>query len=100
MTTTSFNQYVFLSVLNEEIKAKINNKEFAEHYDIQDFIREEIETACIYYSDCFDIIKALNFTDFTGLDYEITNITQAAYCALSEFLDENLDWSELEITNC
>jgi hypothetical protein len=91
---------MFLENLTAEIKNKISNQEFNKTYEIQDFINEEIDTACIYYSDCFEIIQALNFTDFTGSDFEITNVTQAAYCALSEFLGENLDLSELEITNC
>jgi hypothetical protein len=94
----SFDQYEFVSTLEKEIKDKIQKGEFGEYYDIQEFINEEIETACIYYSDCFDIIKALNFTDFNNSSFEITNVAEAAACALSEFLLERLDWQEFDKT--
>jgi hypothetical protein len=51
----------------------------------------DIDNACIYYADCFDIIKELHFTDFTDSDFTITNVSQAAYAALYEFATDNLD---------
>ena len=92
----SFNKYTALQDLTEEIKNKIEAGDFSEHHELQDFINEGVENACIYYSDCFDIIKALQFTDFSDADYEITNVSQAAVYALSEFFNENLDLSEFE----
>lgn len=37
-----------------------------------------------------------HFTDFTGSDFEITNVSQAAYAALYEFAQESVDFNELE----
>jgi hypothetical protein len=92
----SFNKYTALQDLNEEIKNKIEAGDFSEYHELQAFIDDEVENACIYYSDCFDIIKALQFIDFRYAGYEITNVSQAAAYALSEFFNENLDLSEFE----
>ena len=92
----SFNQYGFLADLQEQVNDKIENGEFSEFYNLQEFVSEETSTACIYYSDCFDIIKALNFTEFTDSDMEIRNVSDAAYCALAEFCQEQLPWSYYE----
>lgn len=91
-----FNQYGFIASLQEDLKERIQSEEITTTDGIYDFITEEVDNACIYYADCFDIIKTLNFTDFTGTDFEITNVSQAAYAALYEFAQESVDFNELE----
>lgn len=91
-----FNQYGFIASLQEDLKERIQSEEITTADGIHDFITEEVDNACIYYADCFDIIKTLNFTDFTGSDFEITNVSQAAYAALYEFAQESVDFNELE----
>ena len=91
-----FNQYGFIASLQEDLKERIQSEEITTTDGIYDFITEEVDNACIYYADCFDIIKALHFTDFTGSDFEITNVSQAAYAALYEFAQESVDFNELE----
>ena len=91
-----FNQYAFVLELKEEIENKIDSGEITRSEEIQEFVHQEVETACIYYSECFDIIKALNFTDFNNSSFEITNVTEAAWCALWEFLERELAWNDLE----
>lgn len=91
-----FNQYGFIASLQEDLKERIQSEEITTTDGIYDFITEEVDNACIYYADCFDIIKTLNFTDFTGGDFEITNVSQAAYAALYEFTQESVDFNELE----
>ena len=62
-----------------------------------EFQNQEIETACIYYSDCFDICKELNFTDWENHELgEITNITQAACVALQDYINEEFCMSDIE----
>ena len=91
-----FNQYAFVLELKEEIENKIDSGEITRSEEIQEFVHQEVETACIYYSECFDIIKALNFTDFNNSAFEITNVTEAAWCALWELLERELAWNDLE----
>lgn len=91
-----FNQYTFVLELNGEIRNKLRSGEITESSEIQEFVHQEVETACIYYSECFDIIKALNFTDWRNSDFEITNVSEAAACALWEFLEQELTWDEFE----
>jgi hypothetical protein len=91
-----FNQYGFIASLQEDLKERIQSEEITTTGGIYDFITEEVDNACIYYADCFDIIKTLNFTDFSGSDFEITNVSQAAYAALYEFAQESVDFNELE----
>ena len=64
--------------------------------DAQDLISEQIDRECIYYSDCFDIVKELNavcFEDFSQ-ECEIKNITQLAYAALTEYVHEEINLSD------
>jgi hypothetical protein len=91
-----FNAYQYLRDLERELILQINAGNIENFDDIQDYIYTDINNACIYYSDCFDICKELNATDFSAYDLECTNICQLAYCCLDEFIRENLDYNELE----
>jgi len=86
---SNFNKYQFIVDLNEEILSAIKSGEIQSANDIQDWAHQSVENACIYYADCFDIIKELNFTDWSDCG-NITNVTEAAYFALTDFVDENL----------
>jgi hypothetical protein len=76
-----FNKYQFLRDLEDEIRGEIENG-----------------NACIYYSDCFDICKELNATDFTDYEMfgEIKSINQLAYAALYEYVFDEYDIDEAE----
>ena len=82
-----FNKYQFLDELKETVKNEISNIT-----DLDQFIHEIIDNECIYYSDCFDIIKHLNFTHF---EHDIfgtcDNVCKAAFCALYDLIHEESD---------
>jgi hypothetical protein len=83
-----FNRYEFLESVKNEITEQKPN-------DLYEFIHEQIENEVIYYNDCFEICKNLMFTDFTNHEFgAINNISQAAFCALWDFIQDN--WTEIE----
>ena len=92
----NFNKYLFVSDLEAELLDAAKSEQLDDLDAVQDWIHQSIDNACIYYADCFDIIKSLNFTDFTGSDFEITNVNQAAFAALYEHVQENIDLTEVE----
>jgi hypothetical protein len=92
----TFNKYLFVSDLEAELLEAAKNGQLDDLDDAHEWISQSIDNACIYYADCFDIIKALHFTDFTGSDFEITNVSQAAYAALHEHVQENIDLTEVD----
>ena len=80
----NFNAYGFLEDLQDLIKEENPT-------DVWDFIHEEIDRECIYYSNCFEIIRDLNYTDWKDNEFgEINNISQLAYIALYEFVTDNI----------
>lgn len=85
-----FNEYDFISDLKDFIESESKNCS-----DFDQLISEYLENEVIYYSDCFDICKALNLTHF---EHEIfgtcKDICQLAYCGLYDLVQEN--YSELE----
>tara|TARA_B110000908_G_scaffold113851_1_gene133546 strand:- start:53 stop:421 length:369 start_codon:yes stop_codon:yes gene_type:complete len=84
-----FNKYDFLSDLEDSIRTE-------QPEDIWEMVHQEIDRECIYYSDCFDIIKALNFTDWEDNEFgQINNITQLAFTALYDFVVDNLNTEPL-----
>jgi|TARA_B110000858_G_C17570168_1_gene366489 hypothetical protein len=84
-----FNKYDFLSDLEDSIRTE-------QPEDIWEMVHQEIDRECIYYSDCFDIIKALNFTDWEDNELgQINNITQLAFTALYDFVVDNLNTEPL-----
>ena len=103
----SFNKYSYVRNLIENIKTDVDVEDKFEdevYEDVVDYIRQDIDNACIYYADCFAIIAELNFTSFAAEDndmgIEITNVSQAAFVALEEYVMEEIDVYELtnEIT--
>lgn len=92
-----FNQYEFLDELKASILSNIDNID-----NIDEFIFSCIDNEVIYYSDCFDIIKQLNFTDFNHDIYGVCDtISKAAFCALYDLIysdSDVLDYFE-ELTN-
>lgn len=63
--------------------------------DINHQINCEVENACIYYSDCFDIVKELGVTDWEDLALEygspITSICNLAMFALIQEIYERFE---------
>jgi hypothetical protein len=86
-----FNKYQWLEEQTDSLTEYLQNDPEATYDDLHDKLLQDIDNDCIYYATCFDIIKALHFTDFTDSDFEITNVSQAAYAALYEFATNNLD---------
>ena len=89
----TFDKYGFISDLKDFLTNEINNGFDA---DIYGLISEYIENEIIYYADCWDICKYLNANDFTAFGMECKNITQLAYCALDELINEELNFNEIE----
>ena len=80
---STFNKFGFISDLELQI-AQENPR------DVTEFIYEQIESACIYYRDCFEICEALNAKSFET-DYGYAkNITELAAYVLAEFVFENI----------
>lgn len=81
-----FNKYLFLDNLKEDIKEEIKNGNLEDESEINLYIFEEIDRACIYYYNCFQIMIEFNAYDFEGCK----NATELAYQVLEEFI-----WSEM-----
>ncbi len=91
-----FNKYQFLRDLEAEIKLEIAKGDITNENEIDEYIDREIDNACVFNSDCFDICKELNATDFTIFEFgEPKNISQLAFYALYEYVQEEFDRSEL-----
>lgn len=91
-----FNKYQFVADLETELLEAVDNGQIDNLDEAHDWISQSIDSAVIYYADCFEIIRELHFTDFTGSDFEITNVSQAAFAALFEYVSENIDLTEVE----
>ena len=96
-----FNKYRFIEELNQELKDEClklslsGDSEDEIYENLRTYIDESLENAVIYYNECFDIIKALQFTSFHANDNDLgmrcTDVSKAAYCALYELIDEELN---------
>ena len=90
----------FLDCLKDEIIQHIKDEEITSDDEMRSFIHNEIDTQCIYYSDCLGIIDATGAYDFSRFDIECTTIAQVAYCALlEETYDLDFDKLKNEIEN-
>ena len=93
-----FNKYRYLRDLEAEIIDQAESGSFSDIDNVWEYVHQDIDNQCIYYSDCFDICKELHATDWSDNMYgmEITNISQLAYTALYEYVCEELDLSDVE----
>lgn len=95
MNRLSFNKYDFINTLKDSIKDEIVQGNINHEDDIRKHINEAIDNECIYYHNCFQIAMELRATDFTAFDSEINNISTLAYYALDEYVNSELNISEL-----
>ncbi len=86
-----FHKYSFVGALQSEISNLIKSGEITDYDEIQDYISTDIDTACIYYSDCFEIVMQLGVTEFG----DCKNITELAYESLNEFVQNEIDMHKL-----
>lgn len=98
----SFNKYTFIDNLNEELtteaarmfRSEIDESEAVD--SLHEFITTELENAVVYYADAFNIIAELQFVDWSDNNFgPITNVSQAAYVALNEFVGEEISISDI-----
>jgi len=92
----TFNKYQFMEELQGLITSEITHGNIQSLEDIYDEMHDAIDNACIYYSDCFDICKELNATQFDEYDMECKNISQLAYAALYQYTMDELNVNKLE----
>lgn len=91
-----FNVNKYITDLREEIIDAMVSEDITEEYELDDWINQDIDNQVIYYSDSIDIIKELNAYDWSSFDLECTNISQVAYCALRDEINEHeFDFDEL-----
>ena len=95
-----FNKYEWLTrkqeALKDHISWEVGHGNEVDTDQLQEQLRIELDNSVIYYHECFDIIKYCGFADWS--DHElgpITNVSQAAYIALYDFCNEELDLDEL-----
>lgn len=81
---TEFNVNNWKDDLKDEIIEQIKDEQITNDDEMRDFIHWEIDTQCIYYSDCLSIIHSTGAYDFSRFDIECTTISQVAYFALLE----------------
>lgn len=93
---SNFNKYAFLRDLRNQLITEIEKYDVDYIDEIEVLISEIIDNQTTYHSDCFDICKELNAHDFTIYLNECNNIGNLAFACLYEFVQENLDFSELE----
>lgn len=93
---TTFNKYQFIEDLEKSIINEINKGAIDNADDIQEFIWQEIDNACIYYADCWAICAELSATDFTIYGSDIHTVNQLACIALDEYVQDELDVNKLE----
>jgi hypothetical protein len=85
-----FNKYHFIEDLKNHLEA-----ESIYYNEFEILISEYLDNEVIYYSDCWNICKELNYTDFNSNHFgKAENICQLAYFALYDLVHEH--YSELE----
>lgn len=90
-----FNKYLWLNEQIESLKEYIRTSEDVTVDDLYEQLHIDIDNDVIYYSNCFDIIKGLGFTDFKDTEFQVTNVSEAAYAALYEYAMENIDMNNV-----
>jgi hypothetical protein len=87
----AFNKYLFIDELEKELTTLIKDNALESYDDIQEYIFQEIDNACIYYAQCFQIVMELGVTEFG----DAKNITDLACISLNEYVQENINMNEL-----
>lgn len=87
----SFNKYKWVQMVEDEIFNQAENDIIRTQDDAWELVNMMIDDSTIYNSDCFDIIKELNYFDWENSDLPVTNIRQAAYNALLDLAIEKVD---------
>ena len=87
----SFNKYQWVQMVEDEIFTKAEDDIIRTQDEAWELVNTMIDDSTIYNSDCFDIIKALNYCDWENSDLPVTNIRQAAYNALLDLAIEKVD---------
>lgn len=87
----SFNKYKWVQMVEDEIFTKAEDDIIRSQDDAWELVNTMIDDLTIYNSDCFDIIKELNYFDWENSDLPVTNIRQAAYNALLDLAIEKVD---------
>ena len=91
-----FNINRYITDLREEIIDAMVSEDITEEYEVDDWIRQDIDNQVIYYSDSIEIIEELGAYDWSSFELECTNISQVAYCALlEEIYNHDFDFDEL-----
>lgn len=90
-----FNKYLWLNEQIESLKEYIRTSEDVTVDELYDQLHIDIDNDCIYYADCFDIIKGLDFIDFKDTEFQVTNVSEAAYAALYEYAMEEIDFENV-----
>lgn len=78
---------------NDIIEDKLNDLQ----EDINHQINCEVANACIYYSDCFDIVKELSVTDWEDLNKELGTISDICSLAMFALIQEIYESYESDI---
>lgn len=86
----SFNKYQWIKSVEDEIFDQSENDIIRTEEDAWELVYSMIEDAVVYTYDCFEIVKALNYYDWTHSELPVNDIHQAAYNALSDFAIENI----------
>jgi hypothetical protein len=83
-----WNKFEFIEKTENLINDAIKTGEIFDHESFYPFLDSIIENECIYYNDCFDIIKELQYTDWQDNEFgiNVTDITTLAVIALTEFV--------------
>jgi len=87
-----FNKYQFIDDLKEDIQEAIKDGDIKNDDDLNEYIYSEVDRFCIYYYTCYQIVEELQAYEFDGAN----NITELASNALTEYIFNELDISELE----
>ena len=87
----SFNKYQWIQMVEDEIFDQADNDTIRTQDDAWELVNTMIDDSVIYTSDCFDIIKELNYYDWEHSDLPVNNIRQAAYNALLDLAIEKIN---------
>jgi hypothetical protein len=86
----TFNKYDFIIDLENEILSEIRKGNVHNNNSLQEFIENEIDTATIYYEDCWEICKQLSSSQFTDYGNDIKSISQLATIVLTDHVYNNI----------